>query len=103
MSLDESEESSDDDEDSQDEDRNYVDIRPRNLMYSTSISGRDKGIIGLKKMRKKKLSKLESKHRQPVIRIVKNVLLRSCKVFMPEDGEELLFQVANHVGFQSAS
>lgn len=34
-------------------------IRPRQLMDYTKISGRDKGIIGIKKIRNKKLCELD--------------------------------------------
>lgn len=92
-----------DSEETSDEEERSMDIRPRHLMDFTSISGREKAIIVLRKIQKKRLSELEPRHRQHIIRIVKDVVLQSCKAFMPEDGKEYLFQVANQLGFQSSS
>lgn len=78
------------------------DVPPRQIMDVMRISGRDKGIVGIRKLRTQKLAGLEKTHRGHVVRIVKNIVSRTCKAFVPNDHEQLMYSVFNELGCESA-
>lgn len=77
-------------------------ILPRAPMEFMRIGGRDKGLVGVEKVRtQKKLDKLDKVHRSHVVRVVKNLFIRTCKAFAPDDHEQLAFSFMNEIEYNS--
>lgn len=76
-------------------------IYARQIMDLMGTSGRDKSTIGIRKIRNKSVSELSEKQRKDLVRIVKNIMFKICKSFLPEDSQNLLFAVVGELGSPS--
>lgn len=76
-------------------------LHGRKILEFMRMSGRDKGLIGIKKMKGKKLNELQVKHRGHVVRIVKNIVMRVCESFLPMDSRSLLCAASNELGVKN--
>lgn len=76
-------------------------VRPRQIMDVMRISGRDKGIVGIRKIRDNTLEELDLKQRNHLIRIIKNIYARTAYSFLPRDGRHLFHVAVNAYGYES--
>lgn len=77
--------------------------KPRQLMDLMRIGGRDKALVGIMKIRAaKKLHNLEKTHRGHVVRIVRNLFVKTSKTFCPDDHQQLLNAVMSELGCNTA-
>lgn len=79
-------------------------LQPRLIMEFVSLGGLERSIIGIRKLRAlKKFSTLDPKHRGSAERIVKNIIVNTCKEFMPQDTMKLIYTVFSELGCKTAS
>lgn len=62
-----------------------INILAKALMNRMQISGEDKGSIGVKKIRKKRLSELLGSNKRTVLRVFKTIAIKIACLFLPKD------------------
>ena len=65
-------------------------IKPRSIMDVFQVSGKDKGAIGIKKIRRNKLREIPDKHRKLVVRVFKTMIAKMATSILPEDPQSLV-------------
>ncbi len=70
-------------------------ITPRSAMDALKVSGKDKGAIGIKKIRKKRLEDISDKHRKLVVCAFKNMVAKLATAILPTDPKTLVSEAMN--------